>query len=211
MAGYTGEKRWRKNMNLDAPTEGVSELGRSVCRQMIDALTDAEAAYAELQELYTFAGSTVAGLADQLFIEDIAARTTPGTNAVVTVDVTSGVITAATIDTAGTGYTDGNYQLDRVALDNGGSNGILNYTVSGGVVTAVTVIAGGTGYSDGLGQTVTSFPLAGGVSDTSANAEEIAKTQALFDAITALHELYLAADNTVVAQEDRLGQIRRMT
>ena len=211
MAGYTGEKRWRNGMNSEAPDSGVSELAQDVCRQMITCLTNSEAAYAELQELYTFAGGTVQGLADLLFTEDIAARTTPGTNAVITVDVASNAITAAAISNAGTGYVDGNYQLRNVEAGIGGSGGTLDYTVSGGVVTSVDVATGGSAYTDGLAQTVTNFPLAGGVSDTAANAEEVAKAQAAFDAITALHELYLAADNNVVAQEDRLGQIRRMT
>ena len=47
--------------------------------------------------------------------------------------------------------------------------------------------------------------------ETQANTEEVAKVQDAFDAITALHELYQAASNVVVAQEDRLAQIRRMT
>ncbi len=302
MAGYTGEKRWRNGMNPEAPESGVSELAQSVCRQMITCLTNSEAAYAELTELYTYAGGTVQLLADLLFAEDIAARTTPGTNAAITVDVpqtqaqidfgttaggvvdsvaivdggagyetggtfnitvasdsgyvagseaiitytvasgaidsvvvtdggsgytvslpattdvaaadipqpTNTSITAATISNAGTGYTDGNYQLINVQAPENG-NGVLNYTVSGGVVTSVSVASGGQNYTPGLGKTVANFPLAGGVSDTQANAEEVAKAQAAFDAITALHELYQAADNQVVAQEDRLAQIRRMT
>lgn len=302
MAGYTGEKRWRDGMNPEYTNGGVSEAAKEVCVKMLDALTDAEAAYAELAELYQYAGGTVQDLANLLFTEDIAKRTSPGTNAVITVDVpqtkaqidfgttaggvvdsvtivdggagyltggafsitvasdsgwvagtealitytvsggaidsvtvtdggdgytadlaattdvaasdipqpTNTSITAATISNAGTGYRDGNYQLTGVqAPDNG--NGVLNYTISGGVVTAVSVVKGGQNYEAGTGKTVANFPLAGPVSETTANAEEVAKTQAAFDAITALHELYQAADNQVVAQEDRLGQIRRMT
>ncbi len=44
-----------------------------------------------------------------------------------------------------------------------------------------------------------------------AKAEELAKTQALADAITALNELYQCADDTAVATEDRFAQLRRMT
>jgi hypothetical protein len=302
MAGYTGEKRWRDNMNPEYTNGGVSEQAKEVCSQMIDALTNAEAAYAELAELYQYSGGTIQGLADLLFTEDIARRTSPGTNAVITVDVpqtkaqidfgtdaggivdsvaivdggagyltggtfnisvasdsgwvagslavitytvsggaidsvtvtnggdgftaslpattdvaasdipqpTNTSITAAAISNAGTGYTDGNYQLTDIQAP-GNGNGVLNYTVSGGVVTSVSVVKGGQNYEAGTGKTVTNFPLAGTVSETTANAEEVAKAQAAFDAITALHELYLAADNTVVAQEDRLAQIRRMT
>ena len=75
----------------------------------------------------------------------------------------------------------------------------------------MSLLTSGRQYPIGNGQTVTSFPLAGGVSETVANADEVAKAQALFDAVTALHELYQAADNTAVATEDRLAQIRRMT
>jgi hypothetical protein len=302
MAGYTGEKRWRDGMNPQYSNGGVSEAAKEVCVKMLDALTDAEAAYAELAELYQYAGGTIQGLANLLFTEDIAARKSPGTNAVITVDVpqtkaqidfgttaggvvdsvaivdggagyltggtfsiteasdsgfvagsyatitytvasgaidsvtvtdggsgytadladttdiaaadipqpTNTSITAAAISNAGTGYRDGNFQLAGVQAP-GNGNGILNYTVSGGVVTSVSVVSGGQNYVAGTGKTVINFPLAGYVSETTANAEEVAKTQAAFDAITALHELYLAADNTVVAQEDRLAQIRRMT
>ena len=301
MAGYTGEKRWRDGMNPQYSNGGVSEAAKEVCVKMLDALNDAEAAYAELAELYTYAGGTIQDLADLLFTEDIAARTSPGTNAVITVDVpqtkaqidfgtTAGVVdsvsivdggagyeaggtfnisvasdsgwvagtlatitytvaggaidsvtvtdggdgytadlanttdvaaadipqptntsvTAAAISNAGTGYGDGNNQLLNVQTPENG-NAILNYTASGGSITAVSVVSGGQGYTPGTGKTVTNFPLAGFVSETTANAEEVAKAQAAFDAITALHELYLAADNTVVAQEDRLAQIRRMT
>lgn len=300
MAGYTGEKRW------NGDDGGVSALAQGVCANMIDALTDAEAAYAELTELYTFAGGTVQLLADLLFADDIAARTTPGTNAVITVDVLAtkaqidfgttaggvvdsvaivdggagyltdgtlnitgssdggfvpgsqavitytvsggaidsvvvtdggdgytaslaattdinaadipapvgGVISNPQISVAGTGYTDGNYTLDVVlagTLVNDRKYGKINYTVSGGTVTAVSLLTGGSDYANGTGQVVTTFPLAGGVSETTANTEEVAKAQALFDAVTALHELYQAADNVAVAQEDRLAQLRRMT
>jgi len=302
MAGYTGEKRWRDGMNPEYTNGGVSEQAKEVCSQMIDALTAAEAAFAELSELYTYAGGTVQDLADLLFTEDIAARTSPGTNAVITVDVpqtkaqidfgtdaggivdsvaivdggagyltggtfnisvasdsgfvagelalitytvaagaidsvtvtnggsgytvslpattdvaaadipqpTNTSITSVAISNAGTGYNDGNYQLGAVQAPENG-NGVIGYTVSGGSVTAVSVVASGLNYTAGTGKTVINFPLAGKVSETTANAEEVAKAQAAFDAITALHELYLAADNNVVAQEDRLAQIRRMT
>lgn len=215
MAGYTGEKRW------NGDDGGVSALAQGVCVTMIDALTDAEAAYAELQELYTFAGGTVQLLADLLFTDDIAARTTPGTNAVITVDVAAtvgspavasdGSLSNPQISVAGTGYTDGNFNINVTLTESTPNSGTLSYTVDGGVVTAVSLLTAGRQYPTGNGQTVTSFPLAGGVSDTVANADEVAKAQAAFDAITALHELYQAADNVVVAQEDRLSQLRRMT
>lgn len=211
MAGYTGEKRWRNSMNPNAPDSGVSELAKEICLKMIDALTVSEAAYAEMLELYQFAGNTIQGLANQLFKEDIEARKSPGTNAIITVDIdSSGSMVASTIATAGTGYLDGNYEITRVTVAGVQGTGALNYTVSNGSVTSVVITVGGEGYTPGTSQFI-SFPLAGFVSDTVANSEEVAKTQAAFDAITALHELYLAADNQIVTQEDRLSQLRRMT
>ena len=50
-----------------------------------------------------------------------------------------------------------------------------------------------------------------GVLDTQANAVEVAKATDLIDAVTAMHELYQAANNVVTTQEDRFAQLRRMT
>lgn len=50
-----------------------------------------------------------------------------------------------------------------------------------------------------------------GVLDTQANAEEVAKATDLVNAVTAMHELYQAANNVAVTQEDRFAQLRRMT
>lgn len=50
-----------------------------------------------------------------------------------------------------------------------------------------------------------------GVLDTEANASEVAMAQDLVDAITAAHELYQAANNVTVSQDDRLAQLRRMS
>ena len=50
-----------------------------------------------------------------------------------------------------------------------------------------------------------------GVFETEANAEELGKAQDLFDAITALNELYGAANNQATTQEDRFSQLRRMS
>lgn len=50
-----------------------------------------------------------------------------------------------------------------------------------------------------------------GVLDTQANATEVAKTTDLISAATAMHELYQAATNVVVVQEDRFAQLRRMS
>ena len=48
-------------------------------------------------------------------------------------------------------------------------------------------------------------------SETEANTEEVAKTQDLFNAVTALNEMYGAADNQVTTTEDRFSQLRRMS
>ena len=50
-----------------------------------------------------------------------------------------------------------------------------------------------------------------GVLDTQANAVEVEKAQAAIDAVTALHELYQAANNVAVAQADRASELRRMS
>jgi len=50
-----------------------------------------------------------------------------------------------------------------------------------------------------------------GVLDTQANAAELFKATDLIDAVTAMHELYQAANNVAVVQEDRFAQLRRMS
>lgn len=70
--------------------------------------------------------------------------------------------------------------------------------------------AGGTdqAFADLLFQEVNGNPDP--IADT-ATAEQVALVADLSLAIQALHELYQAADNQVVAQEDRLTQLRRMS
>ena len=50
-----------------------------------------------------------------------------------------------------------------------------------------------------------------GVLDTQANAAEVEMATDLINAVTAMHELYQAANNVVTTQEDRFAQLRRMT
>ena len=161
MAGYTGEKRWRNGMNPLAPNSGVSELTKQVCTEMIGSLTNAEAAYAELLELYQFAGGTIQGLADLLFKEDIEARTTPGTNAILSVSITDGKLDSISIDNAGTGYVDGNYQLSNVVVEGAQGGAVINYTVVSGSVSSVTIVSEGNGYVDISSAIISNFPLAG--------------------------------------------------
>ena len=48
------------------------------------------------------------------------------------------------------------------------------------------------------------------VPETQASAAEVAKTQDAIDAMTAIHQLYQAANNVAVTQADRLSDLRRM-
>jgi hypothetical protein len=123
MAGHTSEKRWRRNQTK-VSGEGVSNQASAICTKVVATLLEAEQAFLEMQELYNYTGGTVTLLAEQLFKEDIEARSSP---------------------------------------------------------------------------------------DNVANTEEIDKAQDLFDAMTAAHELYQAANNIAVAQEDRFAQLRRMS
>lgn len=50
-----------------------------------------------------------------------------------------------------------------------------------------------------------------GVFDTEANAIELAMVSDAIAAVTSIHELHQALNNTVVAQEDRLADLRRMS
>jgi len=131
MAGHTSEKRWRSNQTQDAG-DGVSTQISIQSNEVIRVLTNAEALYLEMLEIYQFAGGTAQGLADQLFYEDWSVRE-----------------------------------------------------------------------SDPIGNP--------GVLDTQANATEVAMAQAAIDAVTAMHEIYQAANNVAVVQEDRLAQLRRMS
>lgn len=213
MAGHTSEKRWRRNQNPVFGNEGVSELASRICDQMIAALDASKTAYSELQELYTYTGGTVQGLADQLFYEDWSSRSTQGTQAVITVDVVAGAVTNPTVTAAGTGYTDGTGFTLLLVLTAGGGDGTaeLTYDVVAGAVTNPSISIAGTTYNNGTDITVQETPAPGLVYETQANAEELSKAQDLFDAITALNELYGAANNQVTVQEDRFSQLRRMS
>ena len=213
MAGHTSEKRWRRNQNTTFGNFGVSEQASAACEKMIDALETGRAAFNELQELYAYAGGTVQDLADQLFKEDWEARSSQGTQAVITVDVTGGVVSTPAVTVAGTGYTDGTGYTLLLVLTAGGGDGTaeLTYDVVSGAVTNPSISIAGTTYNNGTDITVQETPAPGLVYETQANAEELSKAQDLFDAITALNELYGAANNQVTVQEDRFSQLRRMS
>lgn len=213
MAGHTGEKRWRRNQNSTFGNAGVSELASQVCTNMIDALDAGKAAFNELSELYAYAGGTVQLLADQLFLEDWSARSTTGVQAVITVDVVGNAVQNPIVTTAGTGYTDGTGFTLNFVLTAGGGDGTaeLTYDVSSGGVTNPSISIVGTTYNNGTDITVQETPTPGQVFETEANSVELGKAQDLFDAVTALNELYGAADNLATAQEDRFSQLRRMS
>lgn len=213
MAGHTSEKRWRRNQNPKFGNAGVSELASQVCEQMIAALDASKTAFNELQELYAYAGGTVQALADQLFKEDWESRSTPGVQAVITVDVAGGTVATPAVIVAGTGYTDGTSFTLNLVLTAGGGDGTaeLTYDVVSGAITNPSITVAGTTYNDGTDIVVQETPTAGEVFETQANSEELGKAQDLFDAITALNELYGAANNVVVTQEDRFTQLRRMS
>jgi hypothetical protein len=213
MAGaHTSEKRWYRNQN---PTGNVSiaDQVQDSAVNVIHGLNAAESMFGEMQELFAFAGSTMQGLADQLFYEKWSVRSSPGVQAVLTVDVVAGAVTAAAISVAGTSYVDGTGYTIALTGTAGGGDGaaVLSYDVVAGVVTNIAVDAPGTTYTNGAGQPVTETPAPGNVFETEANASELGMAQDAFDAVTAMHELYQAMTNVVVAQEDRLAQLRRMS
>ena len=216
MAGHTSEKRWRTNQNKLYGNVGVSDLAAQVCTQMVDTLDMGKAAFNELQELYTFSGGTVQLLADQLFFEDWSARSSTGVQAVITVDVAgspTGTISNPTVTVAGTGYTDGTGFTLNLVLTAGGGDGTaeLTYDVVSGAVTNPSISIAGSVYNAGTDITVQETPTPGQIFETEANSVELGKAQDLFDAVTALNELYGAADNLVTSQEDRFAQLRRMS
>lgn len=213
MAGHTSEKRWRRNQNVKFGNEGVSELASQVCGQMISALDSAKQAFEELQEMYVYAGGTVQLMADQLFKEDWEERSTPGVKATLTVDVVSGVVTVVTITNAGTAYASGTGFTVKLLATAGGGDGaaVLSYDVVSGSVTNAAIDVGGAAYTDGTNQVVQEMENGEVIFETQANSEEVAKAQDLFDAITAVNELYRAANNQVTVTEDRFSQLRRMS
>lgn len=74
MAGHTSEKRWTRKTINERVFEGVSERARSVLGSPIDKLNEAEEAYQQMQEIYSYAGGTATDLANLLFKEEIEGR-----------------------------------------------------------------------------------------------------------------------------------------
>ena len=65
---HTSEKRWYQNQNSHG-NESVADKVQIAGRNIIQSLEDSESMFGEMQELFAFAGSTMQGLADQLFFE----------------------------------------------------------------------------------------------------------------------------------------------
>jgi len=77
MAGHTSEKRWvTKEINGIVYT-GISEIASGISVTLVDSLTNIEGKYQELVEIYAYAGGTDTDLAELLFTEEIAARSSP--------------------------------------------------------------------------------------------------------------------------------------
>jgi len=196
---HTSEYRW------PLVVESASEISKKI----VDILLEAESKYQDLLELYAYVGSTAQALADQLFFDDWSIRSNPGVQAILTYDATGGVITGVTVVNGGTGYTDGVGYL--VPVQGGDGSGLIAYDVVAGVVTNATVDSAGTTYSGGSGLALNGFAEPESIPETQASAEEVAKAQDLVDAMGAIHEIYQAADNVAVGQEDRFVQVRRFT
>ena len=78
MAGHTSEKRWdTTKIGPGVIYEGISGKGSKISGDLVVMLHTVEEAYQEMQEIYTYAGGTNADLAELLFKEDIAARSSP--------------------------------------------------------------------------------------------------------------------------------------
>lgn len=64
---HTSEKRW----------SDTSAKASGFANEIVTILNNAEEAYQQMQEMYVYAGSTAADLAELLFLEDIAVRPSP--------------------------------------------------------------------------------------------------------------------------------------
>jgi len=211
--GHTSEKRWYENQNPNG-NEGVAPRVQAMSQNVLAALLEGEEAYQEMLELFDFAGGTTQDVADQLFFEFWSTRSTPGVQAVITVDVAAGVVSNPIVIVAGTNYVDGTgfvLRLFITAGHGGTGNAEMTYDVVSGAVTNAVVTIGGSGYNDGTNIVVADTPAAPPVFETQANAEELAKTTDMAASITSIHELFEALTNVVVTQKDRQADLRRMS
>lgn len=201
---HSSEMRW---------AQASGQVSRAA-ETILNELTSAESVYQDLLEVYNYSGGNDQVMADLLFTDDIANRLVPGTQAVITVDVTAGVVSNPIVTEAGSGYANGTGLTLTLVSTAGGGNGAaeLTYDVVNGSITNVVVSNGGATYTDGTGVDVSDVPApVVQVPDTVANAAEVAKITDLRLAITALHELYGAMTNVVTPTEDRATPLRRMS
>lgn len=209
---HTREKRWYRNQNPDG-NEGVADRVQAMSKNILVALLEGEEAYQEMLELFDYVGGTPQLVADQLFKEKWQARSTPGVQAVITVDVAAGIVSNPTVTEGGSGFNNGTGFVLTLVLTAGGGDGDaeVTYDVVAGVVTNPTVTVAGTGYNDGSDIVVQEIPTPGVVFETEANADELAVINDMSAAITSIHELYQALTNTAVGQENRIADLRRMS
>jgi len=86
---HTSEKRWN----------GVSGDVSTISYSLIQALNNAEEAYQQMQEIYAYAGGTNTDLAELLFKEEIASRSSPD-NVVSTEEIAKAADTVAAMAAA---------------------------------------------------------------------------------------------------------------
>ena len=210
---HTSSKRWYRTQTAEV-NFGVSDKVQEICKEVLKALLHGEESYQEMLELVAFINGTDQDLADQLFKEVWQARTQPGTQAVLEVDVVAGVVSNPVVTEAGSGYSDRVASTVLLATTAGGGDGLaeLTYDVINGAITNVTVSAGGSTYGNGTGVAVTDFPAPSlEVPETEANATELGMVVDAKAAVTSIHELYQALTNQTVSQEDRISALRRMS
>lgn len=74
---HTSEKRWANYKIETTYYEGVSVTAGPLLKDFLRKLVEIEEAYQQMQEIYIYAGGNVSDLAELLFKEDIASRTSP--------------------------------------------------------------------------------------------------------------------------------------
>ena len=210
---HTSSKRWYRSQTAEVNL-GISDEVQEICQEVLQALLHGEESYQEMLELVAFINGTDQDLADQLFKEIWQARTQPGTQAVLEVDVVAGIVSNPVVTEAGSGYIEGVGRTILLGTTAGGGNGMaeLTYDVVAGSIANVTVSAGGATYDNGTGVAVTDFSVPQNqVPETEANATELGMVVDAKAAVTSIHELYQALTNQTVSQEDRMSALRRMS
>lgn len=73
---HTAEKRWATRRSADGSQliEGVNQQVGQRAQQVVSSIQAGEELFLQLIEMWTYAGGTAQGLADQLFQDEVAAR-----------------------------------------------------------------------------------------------------------------------------------------